>query len=123
MGKLQGIEQIMPSAIRIYTKLPRNLPVVRQRYAELPRRLVGLGCECGVRDDERGGCLVDRLGGVGLFHRVITHQVRVELALDNRLACGGFDEQVRPVVAAAADADGGDAGGGEEVGDCRADNL
>ena len=42
-----------------------------ERHAELPRRAAGLGRVVGIGDDERGGCLVEGFGRVGLFHRIV----------------------------------------------------
>ena len=91
--------------------------MVTQCHAEAPRGLSSLRGERGVGHDVGGGGLVECLGGVGLLDGVITDGVGVELALDHGGAGGGFGEEISPVVAGAADVDGGDVRGGEEIGD------
>ena len=71
----------------------------------------------GVGADERGGGFVERFRGVGLFHRVIADGVRIELALDDCCAGWRFSKKIGPTVARAANANGGDSGGGEDVAD------
>jgi len=91
--------------------------MIRQCHAEAAGGAAGLGCVGGVGDDVGGGGLVEGLCRVGLLDGVVADGVGVELTLDHRGAGGGFGEEIGSVVAAAADADGGDVGGGEEIGD------
>ena len=71
----------------------------------------------GIGDDERGGGFVERFRGVGLFYRVIADGIRIELALDDCCAGWRFSKEIGPAVAGAADTNGGDSGGGEDVAD------
>jgi len=96
--------------------MSRDLGVICERHAEAAGGSAGLGCVGGVGDDIGGGGLVEGLGGVGLLDGVIADGVGVELALDDRRSHSSLGEEISPVVAGAADADGGDVGGGEEVG-------
>jgi len=93
-----------------------DLRVARQRHSEATSGTAGLGGERGVAYNVRGGCLVEGLCGVHLFYRVVAHRVGVELALDDRRACRRFGKEIGSVIATAADADGGDVGGGEDIG-------
>jgi len=87
--------------------------VIRQRHAEAASGAAGLGRIGRVGDDVGGGGFVEGLGRVGLLDGVVADGVGVELALDDDGAGGGFGKEISPVVAGAADADGGDVGGGE----------
>ena len=91
--------------------------MIRQRHAEAAGGAAGLGRVGGVGDDIGGGGLVEGLGRVSLLDGVVADGVGVELALDDRLAGGDFGKEIGSVVARAADADGGDVSGGEEIGD------
>lgn len=93
----------------------RDVGVMGERHAELAGGATGLGRVVGIGDDERGGCLVECFCRVGLFHRVVADGVRVELALDDRRAGGRFRKEIGTAVAGAANADGGDSGGGEDA--------
>ncbi len=60
----------------------------------------------GVGADERGGGLVERFRGVGLFHRVIADGVRIEFALNDCRAGWRFGKEIGPAVAGAANTNG-----------------
>jgi len=94
-----------------------NIPMTRQRHTELAGGSAGLGRVRNITHNVGGGGFVEGFGGVGFFYRVVADWVGVELALDHGGAAGGFGEEIGTVVARAADADGGDVGGGEEVSD------